>query len=85
MKETSMFKVSIENVMEEKDFISSGVFTTPAGAGETGGAGPGHMYTFTFEAGPGQKLSFATMFVASNDLFMPLRGKASNCSTAVWP
>ncbi|MDX2432767.1 MAG: spondin domain-containing protein, partial [Bacteroides sp.] len=69
MVESSMFKVSIENVMDEKDFLSSGVFNTPVGATEPGGAGPGNMYSFSFEAGPGTKLSFATMFVASNDLY----------------
>ncbi len=69
MKTSSMFKVSIQNVMEEKDFLSSGVFNTPVGATEPGGAGPGNSYQFSFDAGPGTKLSFATMFVASNDLF----------------
>jgi len=33
MKSSSVFKVSIQNVMEEKDFLSSGVFNTPAGEG----------------------------------------------------
>ncbi len=75
MMETSMFKVSIENVMDEKDFLSTGVFNTPHGASEPGGAGPGNMYSFSFEAGPGQKLSFATMFVASNDLFYAPSGE----------
>jgi hypothetical protein len=75
MKVSSMFKVSIENVMDEKDFLSTGVFNTPAGATEPGGAGPGNMYTFSFEAGPGTKLSFATMFVASNDLYYAPSGK----------
>ena len=75
MKASSMFKVSIENVMEPKDFLSSGVFNTPVGASEPGGAGPGNMYKFSFEAGPGTKLSFATMFVSSNDLFYAPSGK----------
>ena len=73
--ETSMFKVSIENVMDEKDFLSSGVFNTPVGASEPGGAGPGNMYQFSFEAGPGTKLSFATMFVTSNDLYYAPSGE----------
>ena len=72
---SSMFKVSIENVMEEKDFLSSGVFNTPVGATEPGGAGPGNSYQFSFDAGPGTKLSFATMFVASNDLFYAPSGE----------
>jgi hypothetical protein len=41
MKTSSVFKVTIENVMEEKTFQSSGVFNTPVGATEAGGAGPG--------------------------------------------
>jgi hypothetical protein len=69
MKESSMFTVTIENVMVEKDFLSSGVFNTPVGATEPGGAGPGNSYQFSFDAGPGQQLSFATMYVRSNDLF----------------
>jgi hypothetical protein len=63
------FMVSIENVMEESSFFASGVFNTPEGASEPGGAGPGHTYVFTFNAGKGSRLSFATMFVGSNDLF----------------
>ena len=66
MVNSSMFKVSIENVMEEKSFLSSGVFNTPVGAMEPGGAGPGNSYQFSFDAGPGTKLSFATMYVTSN-------------------
>jgi len=75
MLESSMFKVSIENVMDEKDFLSSGVFNTPVGSSEPGGAGPGNMYQFSFEAGPGTKLSFATMYVTSNDLFYAPSGE----------
>lgn len=75
MLESSMFKVTIENVMVEKDFLSTGVFNTPSGATEPGGAGPGNMYQFSFEAGPGTKLSFATMYVASNDLFYAPSGE----------
>ena len=63
------FMVSIENVMEESSFFASGVFNTPEGATEPGGAGPGNAYVFTFNAGKGSRLSFATMFVGSNDLF----------------
>ena len=75
VRETSMFKVSIENVMAEKSFLYSGVFNTPVGAMEPGGAGPGNMYQFSFEAGPGTKLSFATMYVKSNDLFYSPSGE----------
>lgn len=69
MTVSGMFTVSIENVMEEFSFFASGVFNTPVGASEPGGAGPGHAYEFSFNAGKGSYLSFATMFVGSNDLF----------------
>ncbi len=49
--------------------IHSGVFTTPEGADGPGPLFPGSSYTFTFQAAPGERLSFATMFVQSNDLF----------------
>jgi len=69
MKTSSMFKVSIKNVMMEKSFMSSGVFNTPFEATDPGPLLPGNTYQFSFDAGPGAKLSFATMFVTSNDLF----------------
>jgi hypothetical protein len=45
------------------------VFDTPDGSAAAGVAGPGSSYTFTFNASPGDYLSFATMFVESNDWF----------------
>jgi len=60
MKPKQNFKVTIENVFEAKDYFASG--TTDA-------AGPGGSYSFSFKAGKGHYLSFATMFVQSNDLF----------------
>ena len=51
------------------DVTASGVFTTPDGADAPGPAAPGTSYSFTFEAAPGDYLSFATMFVQSNDWF----------------
>ena len=48
---------------------ASGLFNTPVDASEPGPLLPGNAYEFTFEAAPGDKLSFATMFVQSNDLF----------------
>jgi hypothetical protein len=47
----------------------SGVFSTPDGASEPGSALPGGSFSFTFGAAPGDYLSFATMFVESNDWF----------------
>ncbi len=45
------------------------VFNTPMGDSEPGPATPGKKYIFTFEASPGDRLSFATMYVQSNDGF----------------
>lgn len=47
----------------------STVFNTPKGDAEPGPATPGKSYQFTFMAEPGDKLSFASMYVQSNDLF----------------
>jgi hypothetical protein len=48
---------------------TSGVADTPVGAGGPGPATPGESYSFTFSAMEGDMLSFATMYVQSNDLF----------------
>ncbi|NIR46704.1 MAG: hypothetical protein GWN99_20065 [Gemmatimonadetes bacterium] len=63
------FEVRVENVSTVYDFTSSGVFDTPVGAGSPGPIGPGQAYEFEVSAAPGSKLSFATMFVESNDFF----------------
>ena len=47
----------------------SGAFANPDGGTEVGPAFPGSTFAFTFEAVPGDYLSFATMFVQSNDWF----------------
>ncbi len=56
------FSVVIENVGGIFDFTSSGV-------GADAPAGPGDSFSFEFDAAPGSSLSFATMFVPSNDYF----------------
>ena len=66
---SGMFTVTIENVSETFDYFQSGVFNTPVGASEPGPLLPGGSYSFSFNASKGHKLSFATMFVKSNDLF----------------
>ncbi|MEL6538153.1 MAG: spondin domain-containing protein, partial [Bacteroidota bacterium] len=66
---SATFTVTLENVSTAKSFITSGVFDTPVGATAAGAAGPGGSFSFTFHAGKGSYLSFATMFVQSNDLF----------------
>ena len=49
---------------------NSGVFTTPVGADSPGPLTAGNAYEFSFIARPGDRLSFATMYVQSNDLFL---------------
>ena len=49
--------------------IHHGVQAVPDGADGPGPAFPGSSYSFSFEASAGDHLSFATMFVQSNDLF----------------
>jgi hypothetical protein len=63
------FTVTLANISIVKAFSSSGVFNTPVGASQPGAIGPGGAYEFSFSAAPGSKLSFATMFVPSNDFF----------------
>ena len=63
------FTVTIKNVSETYEFFESGVFNTPYGADSPGPLLPGNSYSVTFHASKGHKLTFATMFVKSNDLF----------------
>jgi hypothetical protein len=63
------FQVRIENESALYDFTASGVFNTPVGGASPAPIGPGEAYEFSFSAAPGSKLSFATMFVHSNDFF----------------
>ena len=46
-----------------------GVFNTPVGAMEAGPLFSGKSFSFEFDAQPGDRLSFTTMFGQSNDLF----------------
>jgi hypothetical protein len=56
--------------LEMTDMVSaSGVAAIPSGASSPGPAVPGSSYSFTFKAHSGEKLSFATMYAQSNDLF----------------
>ena len=63
------FQVTIENVAVPYAYFPSGVFNTPVGDTEPGPLTSGKTYAFEFEAGPGARLTFATMMVHSNDLF----------------
>ena len=63
------FEVRISNVSAVYDFVGSGAFDTPVDADAPGPVTPGGAYEVTFSAPAGGVLSFATMFVQSNDLF----------------
>ncbi|MCZ6872556.1 MAG: spondin domain-containing protein [bacterium] len=63
------FTLRIENISPAFEFTASGSFDTPAGATGPGPIGPGGAYELTFSAAPGDRLSFVTMFVPSNDFF----------------
>ncbi len=67
-EEGQTFIVSVDNVGQFSN-SDSGVFNTPAGASGPGPALPGDAYEFSFYAAPGEHVSFATMFVQSNDWF----------------
>jgi hypothetical protein len=54
---------------ERMDVSDSGTFATPVGGEEPAPIGPDGAYEFSVEAAPGERLSLATMFVQSNDLF----------------
>ncbi|WP_343561638.1 spondin domain-containing protein [Sphingobacterium sp.] len=58
--------ISIENVLDGKPLVQSGTFK---GFGTPPVILPGHSVSFSFNAGAGQALSFATMYGWSNDLF----------------
>jgi len=49
--------------------VAHGVAATPVGQADPGPAFPGAAYSFTVKAHEGERLSFATMYVQSNDLF----------------
>jgi hypothetical protein len=66
---SELFTVTLENIASVKAYTSSGVFNTPVGDATPGPLTPGKKYEFTIEAGRKQKLSFATMLAATNDLF----------------
>ncbi len=58
---SKMFTVTIENTIEAKPYFDSGT---------TGLITPGMSESFSFDAGKGHYLQFATMFAQSNDLFL---------------
>jgi hypothetical protein len=60
------FKVRLENVAPFT-MLKSGTYNMPVGAAAAGPITAGGAYEVTFTAGKGHKLSFASMFGASND------------------
>ncbi len=68
-EDPTMFAVEIENISPVYDFNASGVYNTPLGEDGPGPLMPGQAYEVSFAAGPGSKLSFASMFGNSNDFF----------------
>lgn len=67
--EATTFLVEVANVSNGFVARQADVFNTPSDADEPGPALPGSAYAWTFAAAPGERLSFATMFVQSNDWF----------------
>jgi hypothetical protein len=63
------FEVRIDNISEDLPFLKSGVFETPFDRPGPAPLQSGETYQFNLTAPPGMRLSFATMFVPSNDLF----------------
>ena len=51
------------------EVLSSGIANTPSGSSGPGAATPGTYYSFDIEMDENDRLSFATMYVQSNDLF----------------
>jgi hypothetical protein len=67
--EDGMIDMLISALSSEGNVSESGGFNQPLGASQPGPLLPGDQYTFTFTATQGDRLTFATMYVQSNDLF----------------
>jgi hypothetical protein len=63
------FLVKIENVSTAYDYFAAGARFIPDGEDAPGPAFPGQSFSVEFHAGKGHRLSFATMYGASNDLY----------------
>jgi hypothetical protein len=64
------FTVRIENISGQSAIRRSVAFNTPTDATAPGPLLPGGTYQAVVAASPGERLSFATMFVQSNDSFI---------------
>ena len=63
----------VESLLAKEGVSLAELFNTPDGADAPGPVGPGASYSFTFTATDGDNLSFATMFIQSNDWFYAFR------------
>ena len=72
---TERLLITIKNVGPASPVLKSGVFDTPVGAVAPAPIAPGEAYEVDFTAGPGMRLSFATMFIQSNDIFYAFPGE----------
>ena len=68
-KPAATFTVKIENISTVYDYFEAGAKFVPDGESSAGPAFPGHSFTVKFHAGRSHRLSFASMYGASNDLF----------------
>jgi len=57
------------NLTEADGHVAGAIFAMPVGSSAPGPITPGKSYEFSFEAMPGDSLSFATMLAATNDVF----------------
>jgi hypothetical protein len=73
--EPSSFTITVESLAPEHPYFVSGNFTVPVGATQPGPLLPGESYSVEFHAPPGMRVSFATMFLASNDVFLAPDGE----------
>ncbi|MDX1638543.1 MAG: spondin domain-containing protein, partial [Balneolaceae bacterium] len=67
--EDGMIEMLTMALSSAESVSASGGFSQPVGASQPGPLLPGEQYTFRFRAEQGERLSFATMYVESNDLF----------------
>lgn len=69
MDDATSFVIEITNVSDGFTARTSQAFTVPVDGDAPAPVFPGEAYATTFAAAPGERLSFATMFVQSNDWF----------------
>jgi len=74
LAETGKPESLLAEMKKNPEVLQAGIFEIPIGAGVTTptNASPGKIFEFSFKARPGTKLTFASMFIHSNDLFFSL-------------